>query len=95
MGINSMIEWTRDARPDAALMLEASHGRLREVLDVLDSIESGEMLAELPANPAGRRRHQCAVSMLAVVRRELAAVMEDLDVAQTAVEAISPPKPRG
>lgn len=95
MGINSMIEWTRDARPDAALMVEASHGRVREVLDVLESIESGDLLAELPANPASRRRHQCAVSMLAIVRRELLAVMEDLDVAQTAVETLSPPRPRG
>lgn len=88
-----MIEWTRDARPDAAQMVEAAHGRIREVLDVLESIEGGELLSELPSHPAGRRRHQCAVSMLAVVKRELTAVMEDLDVAQSAVEAISPPSP--
>ena len=55
-------------------VVEATTTRLREAVAVLEAIDEGHLLAELPPGPAGRR-HQCAVSLLAVLERELRAII--------------------
>jgi hypothetical protein len=58
---------------------EATRGRLREIDAILTAIDQGELLAELPAGPGSRARHQAAVSLLAVMQRELRSLILDLD----------------
>lgn len=61
--------------------LEAAAGRLNEAVSILDAVERGELLAELPRGAEAAARHQCAVSMLAVLRRELQALACELESA--------------
>jgi hypothetical protein len=62
-------------------VLEAAAGRLREALSILDAVDRGALLAELPRAAEAAARHQCAVSLLAVLRRELAALAGELESA--------------
>ena len=64
----------RDLGEDAA-------GRLLEAIAILDAIERAELLVALPKGADAARRHQCAVSLLAVLRRELTALACDLQSA--------------
>jgi hypothetical protein len=66
------------AEPLAADLIEDAAGRLHEAISLLDAIEEGSLLAELPRDAEAARRHQCAVSLLAILRRELDGVVEDL-----------------
>jgi hypothetical protein len=61
--------------------VEAALGRLHEALAIIVMIDDLNMLDELPAGAQARRNHQSAVSMLAVLRRELEAVAVELDAA--------------
>lgn len=63
--------------------LETVIARLCEGLAVLESIEDGDMLAALPAALEARTAHQRAVCLLSVLRRDLAALADDLSVAST------------
>jgi len=64
-------------------------GRLCEALAILDAIELGGMLGELPADPIARKAHQRAVSLLAILRRDLATLREELQAAGQAQDAIA------
>jgi len=64
-------------------------GRLSEALAILDAIELGGMLAELPAEPLARKAHQRAVALLAVLRRDLATLREEVEAAGHAQDAIA------
>lgn len=66
---------------DPAGMVEDAIARLQEALAVLQVIEDGDLLGELPADRSARRNHQSAVSMLAVLRRDLTGVAEELEAA--------------
>ncbi|HEX3367926.1 hypothetical protein [Phenylobacterium sp.] len=72
-------------------------GRLVEAIAILDLIEAGDLLAELPAEAAARRSHQRAVSLLAILRRELAGVRNDLAAAGLLQDVLAYPvvSPRG
>lgn len=63
--------------------LESMTLRLHEAISILDAIADGNMLAALPEGPEARRRHQQAVSLMSVLRRELRGVVDDLEFAQT------------
>jgi hypothetical protein len=69
--------------------VEAALSRLTEALALLDAIDEGDMLARLPAEPEAARRHQRAVSMLAVLRRELETVTGELSSAQFVAAAMT------
>ena len=62
--------------------VEDAVARLHEALAILEAIDARELLAELPRDRAAARRHQCAVSLLTVLRRELEGITGDLDAAQ-------------
>jgi hypothetical protein len=62
-------------------VLEAAAGRLNEAVSILDAVERGELLAVLPRGADAAARHQCAVSLLAVLRRELRALACELESA--------------
>jgi len=70
-------------------VVEDAVARLCEALAVLETIDSGGMLSELPADSAARADHQRAVSLLAVLRRDLAHLRRDLLAAGDAQEAIT------
>lgn len=63
----------------AADLLEVAAGRVREARAVLAAIEAGELLAAVPATPRDRAAHAAAVSLLAILERELAALAELLE----------------
>lgn len=46
---------------------------------MLRAIEEGELLAELPAAPGAAARHQAAVSLLALMRRDMQLLIDDLE----------------
>jgi hypothetical protein len=69
-------------------VVEDAIGRIHEALAILDAIESGDLLAELPADRRAARRHQCAVSLLTILRRELEAAANELSSAQFVADAI-------
>jgi hypothetical protein len=62
----------------ACEVLEDAPARLREALAILEAIEAGELLSELPPGQDAARRHQRAVSLLAILRRDLEAFSDDL-----------------
>jgi hypothetical protein len=70
-------------------LIEDAVGRLLEAIAVLDVIEEGEMLSELPHDAAARRTHQGAVSLLAVLKRELIDLSRDLRAAEEVHQAIA------
>jgi hypothetical protein len=70
-------------------IVEDAVGRLCEAIAVLDAIETGGMLSELPADAMARADHQRAVSLLAVLRRDLLALRRELQAAGQAQDAIA------
>lgn len=65
---------------DFELSLEITTNRLREAMVILKLIDDGQLLSDVPEGEAGVR-HRQAVSMLAVLERELAGIVaaqEDL-----------------
>jgi len=62
-------------------LAESALARLSEALAILEAIDRGDLLAELPAGAEAAERHQCAVSLLAVLRRELEALACELQSA--------------
>jgi hypothetical protein len=60
-------------------LIEAAVGRLREAIALLEAIDHGDLLAELPAQADAAARHQCAVSLMVVLRRELEALTAELE----------------
>jgi hypothetical protein len=70
-------------------IVEDAVSRLCEAIAVLDAIESGGMLGELPAEVMARAEHQRAVSLLAMLRRDLIGLRRELEAAGQAQEAIA------
>jgi hypothetical protein len=68
-------------------LAESAIARLTEALAILDAIDRGDLLAALPAAPDAAGRHQCAVSLLSVLRRELDTLVCELQSASY-VEAL-------
>ena len=62
-------------------VLEAAAGRLAEAVSILDAVDRSELLSVLPRGTDEAARHQCAVSLLAVLRRELQALACELESA--------------
>jgi len=58
--------------------LEQASTRLAEILSLIEAIETGELLADAPASPGGRLRHQTGVNLLAIVQREVTALIRDI-----------------
>ncbi len=70
-------------------VIEDAVGRLHEAIAILEAIEDGDMLGELPTDAEAQFSHQRAVSLLAVLRRELEALRGELQAAGEAEEAIA------
>jgi hypothetical protein len=70
-------------------LIEAAVGRLREALSLLDAIDHAELLAELPSDAGAAARHQCGVSLIAVLRRELGELAVDLESAHLVNDVLS------
>jgi hypothetical protein len=70
-------------------VLEDAVGRLLEAVAVLEAIEQGGMLGALPADACARAEHQRAVSLLAVLRRDLNGLRRELLAAGEAEAAIA------
>jgi hypothetical protein len=68
--------------------LEITIGRLREASAVFDAIDAGELLSVLPHEPVAAHRHQAAVSLLAMLRRDLDAIANDLATAHYVTHAM-------
>lgn len=64
-------------------------GRIREAIAVLDAIDQAELLVAAPKGAEAARRHQCGVSLLAVLRRDLEAVAADLQAASLVQDVMS------
>jgi hypothetical protein len=65
-------------------------------MSILDAVEHGELLAELPRGAEAAAKHQCAVSLLAVLRRELqllACELESASQVQHLIERLSRAEP--
>jgi hypothetical protein len=62
-------------------VLDVAVSRLGEAVALLDAIQHGDLLAELPAGAEAALRHQCGVSLLAVLRRELDGLASELQSA--------------
>jgi hypothetical protein len=62
-------------------LIEDAAARLREAIAILDAIDAGELLCELPDGAEAGRRHQSAVSLLAVLHRDLSALACELESA--------------
>ncbi len=62
-------------------VLEAAAGRLAEAVSILDAVDRSELLSVLPRGADAAARHQCAVSLLAVLRRELQTLAGELESA--------------
>ncbi len=62
-------------------VLEAAAGRLAEAVSILDAVDRSELLSSLPRGADAAARQQCAVSLLAVLRRELRALACELESA--------------
>ena len=75
--------------PRSPDIVEDAVGRLHEALAILDAIEAAGMLGELPADAVARDSHQRAVSLLAVLRRELFDLRRELQAAGDAQDAIA------
>jgi hypothetical protein len=74
--------------PRSSELIETTVARLHEALAILEAIDAAEMLSSLPADPTARRAHQQAVSMLAVLRRDLGELRKELQAASAAQDAI-------
>ena len=67
--------------PGPTDVLEAAAGRLAEAVSILDAVDRSELLSVLPRGADAAARHQCAVSLLAVLRRELQTLAGELESA--------------
>lgn len=68
----------RTQSPASSARDERAIGRLREMEALLLAIEDGELLAATPISAAARDRHEAAVALLAILRRELRATLDEL-----------------
>jgi hypothetical protein len=77
---------TRPPSPEAPNLIddavEDAVARLYEALAILEAVEARELLSDLPHGHEAADRRQSAISLLAVLRRELQAIAGDLDAAQ-------------
>lgn len=76
--VNKMIDWTREL-DDGQQLTEALLGRLSEISAVLTAIDQGELLCDLPAGPEARARHAAGACLLAILQRDLAALIGELE----------------
>lgn len=60
--------------PDFRRAFEDSTTRLTECLALLDAIDAGHLLEEMPEGAAAVR-HQCALSLISILDRELRTVV--------------------
>jgi hypothetical protein len=74
----------RAPAPSPRDTVEEAVSRLRETIAILEAIEQADLLAELPADPEAAERHQCAVSLLTVLKRDLAALAGELETSHVA-----------
>ena len=74
--------------PDAAGLIEAAVARLHEAMSLITTIEDRDLLCELPVGDTARANHQAAVSMLSILRRELAGVAMELEATIRTREAL-------
>jgi hypothetical protein len=77
--VNKMIDWTRQAAKPL-FDPEAHLRRLLEIGALLTAIDQGELLSDLPAEPTASARHVTGACLLAVLERELARLIEDLEI---------------
>jgi len=78
--------------------LEIAVARIYEATAILDAIEDGGLLSDLPHDAEAARRHQTGVSLLALLRRDLDAIARDLASAHfvaNAMAQLAKPVPRG
>jgi hypothetical protein len=68
-------------------LIEEAAGRVKEAVALLELIESGDLLCELPADRDAREAHQRAVSVLAVLKRDLLDLERRLGAGWTAAMA--------
>lgn len=76
-----MAETEPAEQPVASDLMEAAAARLREGVALLEAIDANGLLNILPAASEAGQRQQRAVSLLSVLRRELEAVVSDLESA--------------
>jgi hypothetical protein len=69
-------------------VVEEAVVRLHEALALLEAVEGGELLSELPIGEDAARRHQRAVSLLAVLKRELVGLAHQLEAANQTRAAV-------
>lgn len=81
--MNKMVDWSKAL--DERAVIEVALGRLAEIGAVLTPIDQGELLCDLPAGPAARARHATGACLLAILQRELAALIHELAAAVAAV----------
>ena len=79
----------RDAVHVSGEVLEAALARLAEALAVLDAVDEGGHFDQLPHNPDARTMHQRGVCMLAVARRDLRALANELEAAWSSAALLS------
>lgn len=72
---------TPTALASTTVLTEQAVGRLCEALSLLEAIDAGGFLDELPNAAESARNHQCAVSLLAILRRELRGLVCELQSA--------------
>lgn len=75
--MNKMIDWTKQME-DGSIVVERVVGRLAEISAVLTAIDQGELLCDLPAGPDARTRHAAGACLLAILQRELASLIAEL-----------------
>jgi hypothetical protein len=76
--MNKMVDWARDLQADQPLT-ETLLGRLAEIGAVLTAIDQGELLCDLPAEPEARARHRAGACLLAILQRELTALIGEIE----------------
>ena len=76
----------RDLRFEA---IDDAVGRLHEAVAILVAIEAGDLLGRLPQDVGAAHLHQCGVSLLVTLRRELEGVIDDLNAAEVAGHALA------
>ena len=77
--MNKMVDWSQAAARPWLEEQEQISGRLAELLALLTAINAGELLGELPQEPSARVRHNAGVSLLAVLERELTALVAEVE----------------
>lgn len=75
--MNKMVDWSKVL--DERQLMETALGRLAEISAVLTAIDQGELLCDLPAGPAARARHATGACLLAILQRELASLIDELE----------------